>query len=85
MARSLAPLESKLILQLEWEKQPAITIEQTMAILGISNDHARQVLHRLARRRYNAPQVRETALSLLMFQAADVQSAQVAACLAAGG
>ena len=51
MARSLAPLESKLILQLEWEKQPAITIEQTMAILGISNDHARQVLHRLARRR----------------------------------
>jgi len=55
MARSLSPLESKLILHLEWEKQPVITIEETMTILGCSYDHARQVLHRLARRRWLAP------------------------------
>jgi predicted transcriptional regulator of viral defense system len=53
--RSLSPQESKLILHLEWEKQPVVTIEQAMAILDCSNDHARQVLHRLARRRWLAP------------------------------
>jgi predicted transcriptional regulator of viral defense system len=52
--RSLSPQESKLILHLEWEKQPVVTIEQAMTILGCSNDHARQVLHRLARRRWLA-------------------------------
>ena len=55
MSRSLSPLEAKLILHLEWEKQPVVTIEETMAILGCSYDHARQVLHRLARRRWLAP------------------------------
>jgi len=54
MPRSLSPLESKLILHLEWEKQPVVTIEQAMAILDCSYDHARQVLHRLARRRWLA-------------------------------
>ncbi len=54
MVRSLSPLESKLILHLEWEKQPVVTIEQAMTILNCSNDHARQVLHRLARRRWLA-------------------------------
>jgi predicted transcriptional regulator of viral defense system len=54
MTRSLSPQESKLILHLEWEKQPVVTIEQAMTILGCSNDHARQVLHRLARRRWLA-------------------------------
>lgn len=49
MSRSLSPLEARLILQLEWDKQPVVTIEQTMAILGCSYDHARQLLHRLAR------------------------------------
>lgn len=53
-ARTLSKLESKLILHLEWEKQPVVTIEQAMAILGCSYDHARQVLHRLARRRWLA-------------------------------
>jgi len=46
--RSLSPLESKLILHLEWEKQSVVTTEQAMQILDISYDHARQVLHRLA-------------------------------------
>lgn len=55
MARSLSSLESKLILHLEWEKQPTVTIEETMALLGCSYDHARQVLHRLTQRRWLAP------------------------------
>jgi predicted transcriptional regulator of viral defense system len=55
MSRSLSSLEAKLILRLEWEKQPVVTIEDTMAILGCSYDHARQLLHRLARRRWLLP------------------------------
>ncbi|MFZ5915460.1 MAG: type IV toxin-antitoxin system AbiEi family antitoxin domain-containing protein [Chloroflexota bacterium] len=55
MSRSLSDLEAKLILHLEWEKQPVVTIEQTMAILDCSYDHARQLLHRLTRRRWLAP------------------------------
>jgi len=54
MARFLSPTESKLILHLEWEKQPVVTIEQTMATVGCSYDHARQMLHRLARCRWLA-------------------------------
>jgi len=55
MSRSLSSLESRLIMHLEWEKQPVVTIEQAMDVLGCSYDHARQVLHRLARRRWLAP------------------------------
>jgi predicted transcriptional regulator of viral defense system len=55
MSRSLSDLEAKLILHLEWEKQPVVTIQDTMAILDCSYDHARLVLHRLARRRWLAP------------------------------
>jgi len=54
MPRSLSSLESKLILHLEWEKQPVVTIEETMGILGCSYDHARQILHRLTQRRWLA-------------------------------
>ena len=35
--------------------QPIVTIEETMAILGVSYDQARQMLSRLARRRWLAP------------------------------
>jgi predicted transcriptional regulator of viral defense system len=52
VTRALSPLESKLILRLEWDKQFVVTIDDTMQILGISYDHARQVLHRLARDRW---------------------------------
>lgn len=52
MSRTLSPLESKLILHLEWEKQPVVTIKETMEILGCSYDHARQILHRLAQKRW---------------------------------
>jgi len=55
MSRSLSNLEARLILHLEWEKQPVVTIEETMGILDCSYDHARQVLHRLARRRWLMP------------------------------
>jgi predicted transcriptional regulator of viral defense system len=50
--RSLSTLESKLILHLEWEKQPVINVEDAMKILGVSYDHARQLLHDLARNRW---------------------------------
>jgi len=55
MSRSLSELEAKLILHLEWEKQPVVTIEEVMTILDCSYDHARQLLHRLARRRWLVP------------------------------
>ena len=55
MSRTLSALESQLILRLEWEKQPVVTAEEAMAILGVSYDQARQVLSRLARRRWLAP------------------------------
>lgn len=54
MSRTLSALESQLILRLEWEKQPVVTIEDAMTILGVSYDQARQVLSRLARRRWLA-------------------------------
>jgi predicted transcriptional regulator of viral defense system len=52
--RSLSPLESKLILHLEWEKQPVVSIEDAMKIMGVSYDHARQLLHGLVRDRWLA-------------------------------
>ena len=55
MSRSLSPLEAKLIMRLEWEKQPMVTIEQAKAILGISYDHTRQLLHRLTKSQWLAP------------------------------
>jgi predicted transcriptional regulator of viral defense system len=50
--RSLSPLESKLILRLEWDKQPVVTTGDVINILGVTPDHARQMLHRLARDRW---------------------------------
>jgi predicted transcriptional regulator of viral defense system len=47
--RSLSALESKLILHLEWEKQPVVSIEDVIKILGVSYDHARRLLHDLTR------------------------------------
>jgi predicted transcriptional regulator of viral defense system len=50
--RSLSPLESRLILRLEWDKQAVVTAEDVGDILHVSPDHARQILHRLARDRW---------------------------------
>ena len=55
MSRSLSPLESKLILYLEWEKQPIVTIEDAARVLNISKDYARKVLQRLTRNKWLAP------------------------------
>jgi len=55
VSRPLSALESQLILRLEWEKRPIVTIEEAMAILHVSYDQARQLLSRLARRRWLAP------------------------------
>jgi predicted transcriptional regulator of viral defense system len=50
MPRSLSPLESKLILFLEWEKKPFLTTKQAMDILSISPDYIRVLLHRLVQK-----------------------------------
>ncbi len=57
MARSLSPLESKLILFLEWEKKPFLTTKQAMDILFISPDYIRVVLHRLVQKGWLVPVV----------------------------
>jgi predicted transcriptional regulator of viral defense system len=49
MIRSLSALESRLIMRLEWEKKPVVTIQEAMAMLHCSYEQARQVLRRLAR------------------------------------
>ena len=54
-SRSLSPIESKLILHLEWEKQPVVTIEDTARILGCNQEYARKILHRLSRDHWLAP------------------------------
>jgi predicted transcriptional regulator of viral defense system len=50
MARSLSPQESKLILSLEWEKQPFLTTKEAQEILSVSDDHIRVILHRLVKK-----------------------------------
>ena len=55
MSRSLSSLESKLILTLEWEKQPIVTIEDAARVLNISKEYARKVLQRLAHNKWLAP------------------------------
>lgn len=55
MARSLSTLGAKLVLHLEWQEQPAVTIEEAMDILGCSYDSAKKVIHRLVRERWLAP------------------------------
>lgn len=50
MPRSLSTLESKLILSLEWEKQPFVTTRQAKEILSVSDEHARVILHRLRKK-----------------------------------
>jgi len=54
MVRSLSPLESKLILHLEWGKKTTVSIQEAMEILGCSYNHARQLLYRLNERQWLA-------------------------------
>ena len=57
MTRTLSSQESRLILSLEWEKQPFLTIQQAGQILSVSDDHARVILHRLVKKGWLAPVV----------------------------
>lgn len=57
MARTLSSLESRLILSLEWEKQPFLTIRQAGQVLSVSDDRARVILHRLVKKGWLAPVV----------------------------
>jgi hypothetical protein len=51
---ALSDLEARLILRLEWERQPVVTIEETLGILDRSYDHV-QVRHRPVRSRRLMP------------------------------
>lgn len=50
MPRSLSSQESKLILSLEWEKQPFFTIQKAKEILAVSDDYVGVILHRLVKK-----------------------------------
>lgn len=57
MSRPLSALKSQLILHLEWEKQPVVTIKEAMAILDVSYDPHADPLPGSTRRRWLAPMV----------------------------
>ncbi len=57
MTRTLSSQESRLVLSLEWEKQPFLTIQQAMEILSVSDNHVRIILHRLVKKGWLAPVV----------------------------
>jgi len=57
MIRSLSSQESKLILRLEWEKQPFLTAKHVQETLGVSNGNARVILHRLVEKGWLFPVV----------------------------
>lgn len=57
MARTLSTQETRLILSLEWEKQPFLTIQQAGQILSVSDDRIRVILHRLVKKGWLAPVV----------------------------
>jgi len=57
MTRTLSSQETRLILPLEWEKQPFLTIKQAGRILSVSDEHARVILHRLVKKGWLAPVV----------------------------
>ncbi len=55
MTRTLSAQESRLVLSMEWEKQPFLTTQQAREILSVSGDHARVILHRLVKKGWLAP------------------------------
>jgi predicted transcriptional regulator of viral defense system len=57
MGRPLSSQESRLVLFLEWEKQPFLTTRQASDILAVSDDHARVIIHRLVKKGWLAPVV----------------------------
>ena len=57
MTRSLSSQESKLILSLEWKKQPLLTAKQVQEALSVSYGYARVILHRLVEKGWLSPVV----------------------------
>lgn len=57
MLKSLSSQESKLILALEWKKQPFITTKQAKEVLNVSDENIRVILHRLVKKKWLSPVV----------------------------
>ncbi len=50
--RTLSELESKLILELEWQEKSLFTLQDIVNILGCSRSHARKLAHQLEKKRW---------------------------------
>jgi len=50
--RSLSDLESKLVMELEWQEKQLVTLQDVMDILGCSSGHARKLAHQLEKKRW---------------------------------
>ena len=50
--RTLSDLESKLVMELEWQEKPFVTLQDVTDILGCSHGHARKLLHQLEKKRW---------------------------------
>ena len=52
MPRTLSGLESKLVMELEWQEKKLVTLQDVMRILGCSYGHARKLAHQLEKKRW---------------------------------
>ena len=50
--RTLSDLESKLIMELEWQEKKLFTLQDVMDILDCSYAHARKLAHQLEKKRW---------------------------------
>ncbi len=50
--RTLSDLESKLVMELEWQEEQLVTLRDVMDILGCSYAHARKLAHQLEKKRW---------------------------------
>lgn len=50
--RTLSDLESKLVMELEWQEKRLVTLQDMMDILGCSYPHARKLAHQLEKKRW---------------------------------
>jgi predicted transcriptional regulator of viral defense system len=57
MTKSLSSQESRLILTLEWEKQPFLTAKYVKNMLSVTDGNARVILHRLVEKGWLSPVV----------------------------
>lgn len=50
--RTLSDLESKLVMELEWQEKQIVTLQDVVAILSCSYNHARKLVHQLETKRW---------------------------------